>query len=531
LTSLIVELAQQQPPDPVAALLGYLSSKYAKPAEAPTRPGRLEQPLSEACPLAARHEPLGIPPQPTAQLPQDALREAAHDAQLQTPLGDRGAAVPASTSPQADSQLRPGAVSPDPADSEECDEERAMPEADPLRVLLQERLPSPRGQRVVAPVTEPGLSARRCWAGGFNRALLEGWVKQPSPCCAAASVAGAFNALWELGASSEGRCTVRECADLMAEHCDGLRAQRQQRVERLLGVAEGALGEFLLKLDQHLEASGLQWTARNGPKAVTKQVAMAAVREVLNAAVPRRDSDQEGILEAQTMKDEMAVRGASLPQTVFQALREVLGVIPEGDGSTDGAQEDDNCVQEEQSRGVVISTGTDWKKELQELLTKRKGVMRLRAEKPNTGEIGSWGIKQAAESLALARSTEPIHVTCLMGRKHCMKGVAWTVAKADAENAINHQWAALKAAFGKPHTALIFHLTNHYALIFAWREWLEDSSGQEPRRLRRQVLTARRGQRPSAWLEFDEVRSIMIGWSGYHILQVERLVAQGPDSP
>merc|ERR1712207_138210 len=32
----------------------------------------------------------------------------------------------------------------------------------------------------------------------------------------------------------------------------------------------------------------------------------------------------------------------------------------------------------------------------------------------------------------------------------------------------------VKAAFGRPHTALIFHLTNHYALIFAWREWMEE---------------------------------------------------------
>jgi len=29
----------------------------------------------------------------------------------------------------------------------------------------------------------------------FNKGLLNGWVKQPSPCCAAAAVAGAWNCL------------------------------------------------------------------------------------------------------------------------------------------------------------------------------------------------------------------------------------------------------------------------------------------------------------------------------------------------
>ena len=33
------------------------------------------------------------------------------------------------------------------------------------------------------------------FAVSCNNGLLRGWVKQPSPCCAAASVAGALNAL------------------------------------------------------------------------------------------------------------------------------------------------------------------------------------------------------------------------------------------------------------------------------------------------------------------------------------------------
>jgi hypothetical protein len=59
---------------------------------------------------------------------------------------------------------------------------------------------------------------------------------------------------------------------------------------------------------------------------------------------------------------------------------------------------------------------------------------------------------------------------------------------------------------------LIFHLTNHYAIIYALRE----VDG------RREILTARKGQRPSAWLCWDEARRILLQWAGYKILCVER---------
>ena len=133
------------------------------------------------------------------------------------------------------------------------------------------------------------------------------------------------------------------------------------------------------------------------------------------------------------------------------------------------------------------------------------------------------------------------------------------------------QWAALRARFSQPHVALIFHLTNHYALIFALREWHEplpdgadgaaaeagaeaadkeqpvhrahraaaaaaggegggDASRPEgtPRvsvggvRVVREVLTARKGQRPSAWIDFEEARKTMLRWNGYKMLAVER---------
>lgn len=126
---------------------------------------------------------------------------------------------------------------------------------------------------------------------------------------------------------------------------------------------------------------------------------------------------------------------------------------------------------------------------------------------------------------------------------------------------------------------LLFHLTNHYALVFALREWhkpaapaaaaagsagdgdacggihaaatsgagagnvLRDGSTRcavgrgddvhgsgnsgsgglaSAGGWTRQILTARRGQRPTVWMDFQEAREILLGWEGYKILAVQR---------
>ena len=122
---------------------------------------------------------------------------------------------------------------------------------------------------------------------------------------------------------------------------------------------------------------------------------------------------------------------------------------------------------------------------------------------------------------------------------------------------------------------LLFHLKNHYALIFAAREYTDLNTGMRfsniysyahskisgtscrdalgavqriivmysnaysfrKRRLStvlkisysgtcvRQILTARKGQRPTAWLDFEEVRQVMLGWDGYKIMCISSSVS------
>ena len=141
------------------------------------------------------------------------------------------------------------------------------------------------------------------------------------------------------------------------------------------------------------------------------------------------------------------------------------------------------------------------------------------------------------------------------------------LSKADSEEKISEQWRSLQRQFSLPTCVLIFHLTNHYALVYALREWADPETGkpaasqaafqpasathcrrhrhrglvlrQRPRRrcphrlpghvdtrtvgeVCRQILTTRRGQRPTVWIDWTEVRSTIIKWTGYKLLAVER---------
>ena len=64
------------------------------------------------------------------------------------------------------------------------------------------------------------------------------------------------------------------------------------------------------------------------------------------------------------------------------------------------------------------------------------------------------------------------------------KDTAVTIAK---------QWVTFRESFLDDTCVLLFHLTNHYALVYAMREWVDEEGV-----LVREILTARRGQQPVA---------------------------------
>ena len=39
---------------------------------------------------------------------------------------------------------------------------------------------------------------------------------------------------------------------------------------------------------------------------------------------------------------------------------------------------------------------------------------------------------------------------------------------------------------------------------------------------RRQLLTGRPGQRPNRWVAWEDVRSCLLGWKGYNVIEVSQ---------
>lgn len=586
------------------------------------------------------------------------------------------------------------------------------------------------------------------FACGFDQRVFNGWVKQPSPCCAGAAIVGAYNALRGLKRSDEQASGVydgtRALAGLMEEQLE----VRRQRFRRLLGLPpptegpDGVLGSDLIRpleeavlealrtlqeesgadaqgaaekeaeqkdpdpVDLHPEAplrkstkkqvrdairlvfsrvrrgedevaecddAELAGAAAAATTASVEEKEAQAPAEDLKALVcevpavpimlptsPRAHRGEEKAKD-ETGKAETQRETAGEPeerplptcdnQDVFAVLRQILeseqdeelfgdeNQPPAAPGRAEEPDEEKEVPEDPKAlkgAGALIAVGvgaasgfvTSLRKELAELMAKRKGVLRLRNEpRPNTSEVGNWGINAGAQRLfdmiekdekakgtvssdinnpspqredgfpqepafgsggcnvtssvmggaggqpqenpaATGRSSTVAAAATNVGSRVPMSSLRATgvkvtsfmglraggpvevpLARMDDQSKADAQWAALRTALSNINTnsVLLFHLTNHYALVFAWREWLgeekkplhlvvgqreetdesesKDSScekGGEPQVvMRREVLTARRGQRPSAWIDFEECRQIMLNWAGYRILRLE----------
>ena len=96
----------------------------------------------------------------------------------------------------------------------------------------------------------------------------------------------------------------------------------------------------------------------------------------------------------------------------------------------------------------------------------------------------------------------------------------WRLSMSDTKEATLVQWEALVAIVKSENSVLIYHLENHYSMIYATREWDADA-GYGGKRTVRQILVAKPGQQPCSWLDFETVRGTLKGWVGYSILGIK----------
>mgnify|MGYP004349517541 CR=1 FL=1 len=169
-----------------------------------------------------------------------------------------------------------------------------------------------------------------------------------------------------------------------------------------------------------------------------------------------------------------------------------------------------------------------WRKDLWEILRKMSGLEKLTRPRPSTAAFGNWGVAEAFRRVsdADAQPADPAdpapapRVSCrvVVGAKtRLRKDLPVPLARGASDEAIEREWRRLTTLFAADGSALIFHLKNHYALVHALRE-RTDRDGRRTR----EMLTARRGQRPNAWIPWEEARSTMLRWSGYAIMQATR---------
>lgn len=99
------------------------------------------------------------------------------------------------------------------------------------------------------------------------------------------------------------------------------------------------------------------------------------------------------------------------------------------------------------------------------------------------------------------------------------------VAAIDSVEDIETQWVQLTNHLQAPDTAMIYHLENHYSVIYAMREWNMVGSvrdGVQAETRVRQILVGKPGQAPNKWIDLEDVRVCLLGWKGYGIVAVQR---------
>mmetsp|Transcript_18048 Transcript_18048/g.30318 ORF Transcript_18048/g.30318 Transcript_18048/m.30318 type:complete len:502 (+) Transcript_18048:29-1534(+) len=408
----------------------------------------------------------------------------------------------------------------------------------------------------------------------FNKRAFNGWVKQPSACCGAASVAGAWNGLLNCHRRDDIALNHTHVLDMYRKIFLEIIEKKQSAFERKLGAeinslidnidtnlrligreiggkkGLGATKKVVLKIlkelatKQYLMSKAIEGSASNNPTPTTGE---SSSNDMVDFA-PRNPIDCIiELLEAEDFSfetwDQQQYKqndSASVPEGVSKSL-----TADEEEDESEGEEELIACVKV--GNGKVASLGSnkvwDWRKDLMDVIRNKAGLIKLNANKPSTAAIGNWGILDVTKRLSEEYSLGSyINARLFMGKKKTSKSkIDIAISSSDSPETITSQWDALRSSMMRPNEVLLFHLKNHYALIFALREWVitgsdsssssgndDDGTGTVPGGgggcsatvVTRQLLTARKGQRPVAWMDFDEARQVMLGWDGYKIMAI-----------
>jgi len=480
-----------------------------------------------------------------------------------------------------------------------------------------------------------------------NGRALNAWVKQPSPSCAAAVVAGAWNALACAGGRRDARAMgVRDVLDAMALGAETNLFWKKARFARLLGVSSDAFDAFERAVLERIasDPSGATLGGRSkADPAMRRGDAMRVVEETATSRTTKGetssvagDADDVSSIEetghdaedafaavAALLREEKAGKRRTKTKTPERASSEtssenepacVADVDPRGadekkvanevanedarqpkqkkksfpkktltrlgppsaaflgassgiqsrnlgvsndeneSASNDGDASASSAASDDDDDGEKKIKKFDWRAEIWSVLKARAGLEKLRREKPSTAAFGNAEVMRVFRRLVETNETNELESPRANETKKSYvfsARVAFgikTKTRPSLEAAIakhassdtdvettraSHEWHALRALFARPGVFLVSHHANHYAPVYALRERREENNangggddGDDSRRLgwreTREMLTARRGQRPAVWIPWEEARATMRRWSGYGIMAFER---------
>ena len=223
--------------------------------------------------------------------------------------------------------------------------------------------------------------------------------------------------------------------------------------------------------------------------------------------------------------------------------------------AVDAADDDDAAEDDEDSVDVAedsafattkkkTTDGWAWRADLWDVFKRRGGLEKLRRAKPSTAAFGNAEVMRLFQRL-IAESSESdddartksssFSARVAFGVKTKTRTkLSYAVSKHVKENddlktearELANSWASLRSLFAEKGTFLVSHHGNHYAPVYALRERREivfdENTKSEKETETREMLTARRGQRPSVWIPWSEAISTMRRWNGYGIMAFER---------
>ena len=119
----------------------------------------------------------------------------------------------------------------------------------------------------------------------------------------------------------------------------------------------------------------------------------------------------------------------------------------------------------------------------------------------------------------------PVETLRLLGNWMCRDTIAegGRCAPDDDDEVETAQWELVKSALADG-SSLLLHFRNHYALVFAVREWKCGSTGA----WRRQLLTATQKQRPHVWFCFRQLRADIVYSKNNQLLLIRRTSVSRP---